>query len=125
MLLNIGSNAAKFTERGSVTLTAKLLDAPTGDASTLAATGDATLAAEGRVSVLLTCVDTGIGIPPGDISRVFERYSKVECDDDGQPEHGEMGGKTVKMFFNQILFKADRFKHLSAPIALNGGNAHF
>ena len=68
MLLNIGSNAAKFTERGSVTLTAKLLDAPT-------------LAAEGRVSVLLTCVDTGIGIPPGDISRVFERYSKVERDD--------------------------------------------
>jgi PAS domain S-box-containing protein len=61
ILLNLLGNAVKFTERGSVTLTVSLAD-ETPDVVTL------------RFAV----TDTGIGIPPEAVSRLFQRFAQVD-----------------------------------------------
>ncbi len=60
-LLNFASNAVKFTERGTVTISGALDVA--GDADLLC-----------RFSV----TDTGIGIPPEDLSRLFNPFEQVD-----------------------------------------------
>ena len=58
MLRNLVSNAIKFTQRGEIRLTTELD------------------AAEDRL--IFTVRDTGIGIAPGDLDRIFEEYAQVE-----------------------------------------------
>src|SRR5258708_11151982 len=57
VLINLLSNAARFTDQGAVTLCAQLE------------------AAHLRIDVL----DTGIGIPPKDLSHVFEEFHQLEA----------------------------------------------
>ncbi|MBL8058526.1 MAG: GAF domain-containing protein, partial [Anaerolineales bacterium] len=64
VLLNLLSNAAKFTEAGQITLGAR------------AAADEA-----GRPLVEIRVNDTGLGIPPADMPKLFERFSQV----DGSP----------------------------------------
>ncbi len=62
VLLNFLSNAIKFTARGGVTLTLTQLPAGAGDA-------------------WLRCevADTGVGIPPGHIDQLFERFTQADA----------------------------------------------
>jgi signal transduction histidine kinase len=60
ILLNLATNAIKFTERGSVTIVAKRGDS--GDPSR---------------AVMVAVEDTGIGIPEGDLARIFEEFEQV------------------------------------------------
>ena len=62
VLVNLVSNAIKFTERGEVALTVERLPHPTGDAVRL------------RFSV----VDTGIGIPLEKQTMIFSPFSQVD-----------------------------------------------
>ena len=57
VLNNLVSNALKFTERGSVTIQARLVSAT-----------------EGRQQVAITVIDTGIGIAPEAASRLFQPF---------------------------------------------------
>jgi len=59
ILLNLASNAIKFTERGSVTLIARRSDAGNGE------------------SVRITVEDSGTGIAPDDLARIFEEFEQV------------------------------------------------
>jgi signal transduction histidine kinase len=59
ILLNLASNAIKFTERGSVTLVARRSEPGSAEA------------------VLITVEDTGIGIAPEDLERIFEEFEQV------------------------------------------------
>jgi two-component system, sensor histidine kinase and response regulator len=61
VLLNLGSNAVKFTKQGGVTFGLRRLEEE-----------------EGRVRVALSVCDTGIGIPPGKISRIFEAFTQLD-----------------------------------------------
>ena len=63
VVTNLLTNAVKYTEKGSVTL--KMTGAGKGD-------GDKTVRI--RVSVL----DTGIGIKPGDMEKLFDEYERVD-----------------------------------------------
>lgn len=59
VLLNLINNALKFTQEGGVKIEAKVLDLQTS-----------------RMSFIVKVIDTGIGIPEGDKSRVFEAFSQ-------------------------------------------------
>jgi signal transduction histidine kinase len=61
VLLNLISNAAKFTERGRIGVSARLQGAV------------------GQEEVLLAVSDTGPGIDPGDLAKLFEPFSQVDA----------------------------------------------
>ncbi|MGQ0601041.1 MAG: GAF domain-containing protein, partial [Anaerolineales bacterium] len=60
VLLNLLSNAAKFTEKGSITLRARVIEDPAGP------------------MVQVSVTDTGHGIGPKDMPKLFERFSQVD-----------------------------------------------
>jgi len=72
IMLNLLSNAVKFTECGSVALSARL---------------DGMKAGQARLRFTIT--DTGIGIPPDALPRLFERFSQV--DSSTTRKHGGTG----------------------------------
>ena len=62
ILLNFASNAVKFTEQGSVTLRARLLDRNSG-----------------RIHVRIEVSDTGIGLGDDQQSRIFEAFEQADA----------------------------------------------
>jgi signal transduction histidine kinase/CheY-like chemotaxis protein len=60
VLLNLLSNAVKFTERGTVTVAVAVAPAP-----------------EGRRTLRIEVRDTGVGIQPHDVARLFRPFSQV------------------------------------------------
>ncbi|MGE3512224.1 MAG: ATP-binding protein [Vicinamibacterales bacterium] len=58
ILRNLISNALKYTERGEVRVSARLTDA--------------------RDAVAFSVSDTGIGIPPSDLPRIFDEFVQIE-----------------------------------------------
>lgn len=70
VLANIIGNAVKYTHAGSVSVSASLEAEEAGSAA-----------------VLFEVADTGPGISPGDLDRIYDRYYRVE----GGPAAGEKG----------------------------------
>jgi signal transduction histidine kinase len=60
VLLNLVSNAAKFTEEGQIAVSAR------------------TIRTENEPEVLVAVADTGIGIAPENIDRLFQAFSQVD-----------------------------------------------
>lgn len=76
IIFNLLSNAVKFTFEGAITVT--LREVPTSTflvQKARAANSPARPAPEG--AVVLSVRDTGVGIPPAELSRVFERFHRV------------------------------------------------
>jgi signal transduction histidine kinase/DNA-binding response OmpR family regulator len=63
ILLNLLNNSVKFTDSGEVVLTA----------------GPATSDELGKVKLLMTVRDTGIGIPPDTVDRLFRSFSQADA----------------------------------------------
>ncbi|MFZ5909571.1 MAG: GAF domain-containing protein [Chloroflexota bacterium] len=62
VLINLLSNAAKFTEKGEITVRAEVDDLTTGQSS-----------------VIVTVTDTGPGISPEDQAKLFQPFSQVDA----------------------------------------------
>lgn len=77
ILLNLLNNAIKFTERGSVTLTADLVEFR------------ARYESQSRAAVKLRVADTGIGIKPGEMAMLFQPFHQI---DTGLTRHHEGTG---------------------------------
>lgn len=65
ILMNLLANAIKFTEHGGVSLRAELAEAP-------GLAGD-------RVEIRFTVRDTGIGMAPDELQRVFEPFAQADA----------------------------------------------
>ena len=63
ILNNLLTNAAKFTDKGSITLSYRLNDSDS--------------------EVIFTVTDTGIGINPKNKEKIFERFFKIDRDSQG------------------------------------------
>jgi hypothetical protein len=74
ILLNLVSNAVKFTERGSVTVWAEWYPAA---------------GTNGRGELSIDVIDTGIGIPPEKVPHLFEAFSQADASTTRQ--HGGTG----------------------------------
>jgi len=61
VLINLISNAIKFTERGSVTVEASITKSP-----------------DNKPEMLITVTDTGMGIALADQAKLFQRFSQVD-----------------------------------------------
>jgi PAS domain S-box-containing protein len=77
VLVNLVSNAVKFTEAGSITVSATLADGPPSPAK-----GDG-------VGVTFSVADTGIGIPEDKQKAIFESF--LQADDSVTRKHGGTG----------------------------------
>ncbi len=79
-IINYLSNAVKFTETGSITLTAGRCNQRPGDISGQLSKGTFGKEGEGnfceKVEILIT--DTGIGIPQAEQSKLFEAFERLD-----------------------------------------------
>lgn len=82
ILINLISNAIKFTPRGSLTITYKEI-----------------LNHEGRLSLLCSVSDTGIGIPKDKIAIIFDRFTQL---DSGMRKKHPGGGLGLSVTKQQI-----------------------
>jgi signal transduction histidine kinase/CheY-like chemotaxis protein len=86
-LLNLISNALKFTEKGSITVSFKLSKAFDGEIN------------KGDKIVLIVCVaDTGIGIPKDKHDAIFDHFSRLSPSYKGHYKGYGLGLYTVKQY---------------------------
>lgn len=62
IIINLVGNALKFTEKGEVVVRIKRQDGE-----------------DGRVELLFSVTDTGIGIPPEKVNTIFEKFTQVDA----------------------------------------------
>ncbi|MDO9532396.1 MAG: response regulator [Deltaproteobacteria bacterium] len=73
ILLNLLNNAVKFTEKGEIVLTVQV------DPGGLAAAGKPALPSPASLVLHFAVADTGIGIPPDRLGRIFQSFSQVDA----------------------------------------------
>ncbi len=78
ILMNILNNAVKYTNAGSVTLSVR-------------ADADAVFRKNGRMNLIFSVRDTGIGIRPEDMDRIFNRFERVSRGESGNVEGSGLG----------------------------------
>lgn len=76
VLLNLLSNAARFAEQGTITVTAELREG----------------------EVVVSVADTGVGIPPQELSRIFDEFHQVDMSLRRRKEGAGLGLAISKRF---------------------------
>jgi signal transduction histidine kinase/DNA-binding response OmpR family regulator len=130
VLSNLISNAFKFTPAGgtvSVSVRAQLSNpdqGPRTDSSP--SSGDGSLSPSGAVEIVVS--DTGIGIPPDEMARVFDRFYQVDASQTREHEGSGIGLALVKelvdLHHGTISVQSEVGKGTSFTFRLPLGRAH-
>ena len=86
-LLNLISNALKFTDEGSINVSVKLVDTPYDQFKK----GD-------KITLMICVADTGIGIPKDKFDTIFEHFSRLDPSYKGMYKGYGLGLYTVKQY---------------------------
>ncbi len=93
VILNLLSNASKFTEEGSITLAVTQAEGETGE--------------PGLVPLEIRVTDTGIGIPAGKLETIFDSFSQVDSSSTRKYEGTGLGlaitRKLVELMGGEII----------------------
>jgi GAF domain-containing protein/DNA-binding response OmpR family regulator len=95
ILINLLSNAAKFTDAGTITIQAELLHELSGPPALLAPSDQS---ASLSPYIIVRVIDTGPGIPLADQSRLFQPFSQV----DASPTR-KVGGSGLGLSISRLL----------------------
>jgi Signal transduction histidine kinase len=93
VLLNLLSNAVKFTKQGSIGVSARCVAAPDTQPGTKGA--GAVIVRNGQrlhPYIAVSVRDTGVGIAPEDLTRIFEAFHQVRA---GDRQHGSGLGLAI------------------------------
>ena len=85
IILNILSNAIKFTDTGSITIKARLISQK-----------------EDEIFVKIQIIDTGIGIPKEDVSKVFDQFYRANPAYEGKFDGYGVGLHIVQKYLNLL-----------------------
>jgi signal transduction histidine kinase/CheY-like chemotaxis protein len=100
VLLNLANNALRFTERGGITVRARAQTEDEGratDASSLSSS-----VRRPASDIVISVADTGTGIAPADLERIFEPFTQA-TGATGQQKHGGSGlGLTISRRFVEL-----------------------
>ena len=86
-LLNLISNALKFTEKGSIRVSAKLAQTPKAE-----------LKKGNKINLIIKVSDTGIGIPKDKFATIFEHFSRLSPSYKDHYKGYGLGLYTVKQY---------------------------
>jgi signal transduction histidine kinase len=108
ILVNLIGNAVKYTPEGGVAVRAKLIRSTSEAAPRRHTPDDPVLASRApdprQVWVALQVVDTGVGIAPGDQSRIFEEFEQVNAGPRGDSmQRGTGLGLSISKRLSQLL----------------------
>jgi signal transduction histidine kinase/DNA-binding response OmpR family regulator len=130
VLSNLLSNAFKFTPAGgtvSVSVRAQLSNPDQGPRTdSNPSSGDGSLSPSGAVEIVVS--DTGIGIPPDEMARVFDRFYQVDASQTREHEGSGIGLALVKelvdLHHGTISVQSEVGKGTSFTFRLPLGRAH-
>lgn len=94
ILLNLLSNALKFTEEGQVKISVKLLD-----------NSDLALKIKDKIRLKILVKDTGVGIPKDKFDTIFEHFSRLSPTYEGLYKGAGLGLYTVKRYVQAMKGK--------------------
>lgn len=92
ILMNLVSNALKFTQNGTITISAQLVEKE-----------------ESRCSIKFEVADTGVGIAEKDLSKIFEKFVQIDRKEDDYQGAGlglSIVKKLVMLFGSSITVKS-------------------